>query len=220
MDLNSEKKEKLKEQVYQEQMQECSFHPEINQKSRAMAPKEVRNADEFHEDLMRKDQYYKERREQALQEKHDMEKALLSNPKLNPKSQELARKRSPNANVVDRLYASKQPTQLHPSSESSIQGRPEISAKSRKIKRDKPVQDCLYEDALKRRQLQQRTETSQQSQVAPSDNSISWFVQKFIKDFYYELSCLERIQEQKDYSRLTYTETLQLLIGLHFVKTP
>jgi hypothetical protein len=65
-----DKKERIKEQVDNERLQQCTFQPLINHKSRTLAVKstlqEVRSADQFHEDQMKKKQYYLEKKEIAL----------------------------------------------------------------------------------------------------------------------------------------------------------
>ncbi|CAD8131505.1 unnamed protein product [Paramecium pentaurelia] len=216
----SDKKQTLKDQLDAEYLSQCSFQPQIDEKSRKMAIKatnqEVRSADEFHEQQMRHLQKVNEKREILQKQQEEDEKAELSSPKLTVKTQKLTLKYSEQP-LVERLHEVKSKTQTLPDSTLGHSFKPQISKKSKEIKREESVQDFLYNDAKNRQEQKKQTETMiPQSIISPTDKSQSWFVQRFIKEFYYQLSGLDRVQETKDYSKIYQDDFQKILGGLGF----
>ncbi|KAM3132475.1 hypothetical protein pb186bvf_015434 [Paramecium bursaria] len=214
----NDKKKVLKEQLDQERLAECSFQPQIDPKSRQLAikstNKEIRSADSFHENQMKHLQNCQEKRDQALKMQQEILSSELSSPQLNPKSLKLALKHT-QVPLVERLNVRlSRSVQIE---EPSYSFKPEISKKSKQLTREVPVDDFLYKDAKLRQQVKYVTETTvPESVIQPTDKSQQWFVQRFIKEFYYQLSGIERIQQSKDYSKINQEEMNQILQGLQF----
>ncbi|CAD8175547.1 unnamed protein product [Paramecium pentaurelia] len=93
----------------------------------------------------------------------------------------------------------------------------EILEKQKNSRREKHVAQILYDDSRTRQQKNQLTSQSLATNEGKlSEISQQWFIQRFIKDFYYFLSNTENVKKSWDYSKIYENDFQQILQGLGF----
>ncbi|CAD8198253.1 unnamed protein product [Paramecium octaurelia] len=93
----------------------------------------------------------------------------------------------------------------------------DTTEKLKNSRREKHVTQILYDDSRTRQQkTQQNTQTSTTNEGKLSEITQQWFIQRFIKDFYYFLSNTENVKLSWDYSKIYENDFQQILQGLGF----
>ncbi|CAD8107584.1 unnamed protein product [Paramecium sonneborni] len=89
--------------------------------------------------------------------------------------------------------------------------------KQKNSRREKHVAQILYDDSKNRNQKnQQNSQSSATNETKLSEITQQWFIQRFIKDFYFFLSNTESVKISWDYSKIYENDFQQILLGLGF----
>ena len=165
----------MKDQKEQCEAEQCTFTPNSMGRSKSygkMKPQQQRSTQQFLHDQFVKEQERIMKINMNLEENMKKEFSKVSaTPQITHKSKVLAERKNKSSfeqvDVHQRLYdqtikkqyllVQKENQQPHDENSTST-FRPQIQKKSKRLRRDKPIQDHLYEDALKRKIKQENVQ--------------------------------------------------------------
>lgn len=169
MEFQEKKRHKielLEQEKKNKEMEECTFKPMTYSR-----PGQKRNLQEFLEDQRRHEEEKQLKKNMILEEESKQEGREVHHPQICPGTAKLLAKKQHDDNVpvYDRLYGISKDKRIAnilnetPTSNISLlqneeEGKqntfaPQINMKSKMIVRDRPVQDLLYDDAMRRNDM-------------------------------------------------------------------
>lgn len=170
--------------TYQErQLKECTFRPRVNKSQNGQR----RTLKEF---LVSQQNFSKKVQQKRTHQKSEQEQVSVEetfHPKIYNKNH--VNSILPKEQIFERLYKQRKDNKQNiqaPSKHPKLNFTPSITARSKNIIRDMPVTQHLYNDAIRRNELkekslyQSRPEESRQPNLANQ----KYAAQKFIKDYY------------------------------------
>ena len=206
------KMELIKQENENKEMENCTFKPQLV----AKPLKQRRNLEQFLEDQKRHEEDKALKRNMLLEQESQVEAGAIHHPKINESSRKmLAKKRNNEQPAYERLYgiskANKKMNQIMNDAESEIAPQseaserrvmrpkvneeksnetfaPKINMRSQEIVRDQPVQELLYNDALRRKDMNElkkkkiiKESTKKKTQV--NESNIEYLIHRFNKEF-------------------------------------
>jgi hypothetical protein len=212
----NEKIQKIKEELSNKERQECTFAPKI------IGKRKIRSPDEYYKDQLvyqnKKNEKIKEKQKELSQSVITEASTFSHVPEITEKSSQIASKHIYGENKYDRLSKGLKPpkpkdpnTQETKSSAKSptpvLTFTPELNLRSKNLLRIAPIEEILYEDAL-RRQKQKNEEKVYTSSFSPLNaNSEKLLIEKFYKEF----------TEVCDLEQLNFSDFKKLLNTMYFV---
>jgi hypothetical protein len=166
----------LAKELKDKQMQNCTFKPDVKNENR-------RTTSQFLNEMKEYEKAKKDKIDALKLQKKDLtEDEALHRPVINQKSKEIvSKKNEPNEPVFEKLYKSAKPAEKSPL-KSTL-------SKSSSVKRTEPLENALYEDAL-RRAAKVIEPKSLLKDVQVNIKSQQVLSTKFTKEFYEVLSTL------------------------------
>lgn len=241
------KMELIKQENSNKELEECTFKPKMVTKPVARR----RNLDEFLEDQRKHEEDKALKRNILLEQESQVEAGIIHHPEINESSRRMLEKRRDNDQpVYERLYGiSKKNKKLNqilndaesenlPQSEVSnqryVHGKPQvaeinnetfapkINAKSRDIVRDQPVQELLYNDALRRKDMNElkkqkiiKESTKKKTQI--NESNIEYLIHRFNKEFEPTFETVAQQGDEGVAEILNYRQLGELLFDMGFL---
>lgn len=244
-DNKRKKIELIKQEKEMKEMDACTFKPQLV--SRQLDQR--RNFDEFLEAQRKHEEEKNLKRNILLEQESQMESGVVHHPEINEASRKmLANKRDVNKPVHERLYGLSKGTKINQIiNDENYEARnnlpvqrqasakvkvsradqetfaPVINQRSKEIVRDQPVQELLYNDALRRKDMtelrkQQNTikEKSKRSREL-NETNIEYLIHKFNKEFEPAFEAVSSQGEEGASEILNYRQLGELLFDMGFL---
>jgi hypothetical protein len=239
------KMELIKQENEKKEMDSCTFHPELV----ARPYQERRDLDQFLADQRKHEEGKALKRNMMLEHESQMEAGIIHHPEINESSRRmLANRKDGDKPIHERLYGisktkNKKINQIINDTESDMQmvnklsgGKeskkgaprdaqetfaPKINQRSKDIVRDQPVQELLYNDALRRKDMdelrKQKNSIKEQSKRnrEVNESNIEYLIHRFNKEFEPTFEAIEGEQNQTNI--LNYRQLGELLFDMGFL---
>jgi hypothetical protein len=242
------KMELIKQENENKELEECTFKPKLVTKPAGRR----RKLDEFLHDQRKHEEDKAIKRNILLEQESQVEAGAIHHPEINESSRKMLQKRADAGKPVhERLYgiskAGKKINQIlndaesenMPYSDASSQRlpmkskkaprdaenetfAPKINEKSRGIVRDQPVQELLYNDALRRKDMnelkKQKIIQENSKKKAPiNENNIEYLIHRFNKEFEPTFEAVAQQGEEGPSEILNYRQLGELLFDMGFL---
>ena len=220
------------------EMDSCTFKPQLV--SRPL--KERRNFEEFLKDQQTHEENKALKRNIMLEHESQMEEGVIHHPEINDSSRRMIENR-PDAHkpVHERLYGisktNRKINQIINDADSdlkqvsSVPGSnitkketfaPVINQRSKEIVRDQPVQDLLYNDALRRKDMedlrkQKLSKEQNKREKEVNESNIEYLIHKFNKEFEPTFEVIIQQSEDAPQDILNYRQLGELLFDMGFL---
>lgn len=245
---NKRRKMELIKQENEKEMDSCTFRPQLI--SKQVVPR--RNFDEFLESQRKHEEDKLLKRNILLEQESQVEAGIIHQPEINEASRRmLANKRDADKPVHERLYGiskvnkkinqiiSDADSELRQDSELQVKVQvpgkakgaqsdqetfaPKINQRSKEIVRDQPVQDLLYNDALRRKDMselrKQQTNIKEKSKRSRevNESNIEYLIHRFNKEFEPTYEAVAAQSEEGTPEILNYRQLGELLFDMGFL---
>jgi hypothetical protein len=241
------KMEIIKQENSNKELEECTFKPRMMTKPAARR----RNLDEFLEDQRKHEEDKAIKRNILLEQESQVEAGVIYHPEINESSRKMLAKRNQDEQpVYERLYGiskkNKKLDQILNDATSSSNGQsdeshqryvhgkpqkvevnndtfaPKINAKSRDIVRDQPVQELLYNDALRRKDMnelkkQKIIKESAKKKTQINESNIEYLIHRFNKEFEPTFETVAQQGDEGVTEILNYRQLGELLFDMGFL---
>ncbi len=250
-DFNENKRRKMeliKQENENKELEECTFKPKLVTKNTAGRR---RNLDQFLSDQRKHEEDKALKRNIILEQESQVEAGVIHHPEINESSRKmLAKRRNQGQPVHERLYgiskAKKKINQIIEDVESENLDQSEISnqvvkapkkktesqknetfapvinTRSKEIVRDQPVQDLLYNDALRRKDMnalrkQKIIKESTKKKTTVNESNIEYLIHRFNKEFEPTFEAVANQGEEEPSEILNYRQLGELLFDMGFL---
>lgn len=242
------KMEMIKHENEKKEMENCTFRPQMM--TRSDRPK--RNLDEFLEAQRKHEEDKALKRNILLEQESQIEAGIVHHPQINETSRKMLSKRQDGDKpVYERLYGisknKKKINQIIDDAESenkmehdftsqkfaskskmsaSAQEEtfaPKINTKSKEIVRDQPVQVLLYNDALRRKDMNElkkkknNINENNKRKREINENNIEYLIHRFNKEFEPTFEAIAQQGEEGPSEILNYRQLGELLFDMGFL---
>ena len=242
------KMEMIKQENERKEVEDCTFKPQLISKPISQR----RNFQQFLEDQKKYEEDRALKRNLMLEEESKTEIGEIHNPKINETSRKmLAKRKDVDKPAYERLYGiSKQNKKLNQiindadtehkqnsefDSQRYVSGKskmetnesetfaPKINQRSKEIAREHPVQDLLYNDALRRKdmnELRQKENTMKEKSKRNrkvNESNIEYLIHKFNKEFEPTFEAIVAQNEDGPSEILNYRQLGELLFDMGFL---
>ena len=240
------KMELIKQEKDQKEVEECTFAPQLFAKPYGQR----RNFDQFLEDQRKHEENKALKRNIILEHESQIEMGAVYHPEINETSRKmLANRKDADKPVHERLYGISKTSKINQiinetephlalGSESEVQSNipaksvlkteqetfaPKINQRSKEIVRDKPVQELLYNDALRRKDMselrQQKTNLKEMNKRSRelNESNIEYLIHRFNKEFEPTFETVIKQNEDENTELLNYRQLGELLFDMGFL---
>ena len=240
------KMELIKQENDKKEMEGCTFAPQLVSKPIIQR----RNFDEFLEDQRKHEENKALKRNIILEHESQIEMGAIYHPEINESSRRmLVNRKDADKPVYERLYGISKTSKINqivndvesqkmfgsePSSEGTNPAKfvsqsdqetfaPKINERSKKIIRDKPVQELLYNDAIRRKDMnelrKQETNIKENSKRNRelNDSNIEYLIHRFNKEFEPTYEAVAKQNEDNTSELLNYRQLGELLFDMGFL---
>jgi hypothetical protein len=242
------KMELIKQENEKKELENCTFKPQLITKNAGQR----RNLEQFLHDQRKHEEEKALKRNILLEQESQVEAGQVHHPEINESSRKmLAKRKDADKPVHERLYGisktNKQLNKIINDADSEIRvgseangqrfasGKsrpldsenetfaPKINPRSKEIVRDQPVQELLYNDALRRKDMnelrKQKTSIKEKSKRSRevNENNIEYLIHRFNKEFEPTFEAVAQQSEEGVTDVLNYRQLGELLFDMGFL---
>jgi hypothetical protein len=242
------KMEMIKHENEKKEMEHCTFKPQMMTRS----DRPQRNLDEFLEAQRKHEEDKALKRNILLEQESQVEAGIIHHPQINDTSRKmLAKRQDGDKPVYERLYGisknKKKINQIINEAENESKAdhdftsqkfaskskmsasaqeetfAPKINAKSKEIVRDQPVQELLYNDALRRKDMNElkkkknNINENNKRKREINENNIEYLIHRFNKEFEPTFEAIAQQGEEGPSEILNYRQLGELLFDMGFL---